>query len=52
MGEISSAHLIYIPGVLLVGIVIGLVLGSRAAADAFAAELRRRAERAKKAGQG
>jgi len=52
MGEISSAHLIYIPGVLLVGIVIGWVLGSRAAADAFAAELRRREERAKKAGQG
>ena len=46
MGEISSAHLIFIPGVLIVGIVIGWVLGARAAQDAFAAELRRREERA------
>ena len=44
----TSAHLIFIPAVLLVGIVIGWVLGSRAARDAFAAELRRREERAKK----
>ena len=44
----TSAHLIFIPAVLLVGIVIGWVLGSRAAQDAFAAELRRRDERAKK----
>ena len=46
--EMTSAHLIFIPAVLLVGIVIGWVLGSRAAQDAFAAELRRRDERAKK----
>jgi hypothetical protein len=44
----TSAHLIFIPAVLLVGIVIGWLLGSRAAQDAFAAELRRRDERAKK----
>jgi hypothetical protein len=44
----TSAHLIFIPAVLLVGIVIGWVLGSRAARDAFAAELRRREERAQK----
>jgi hypothetical protein len=44
----TSAHLIFIPAVLLVGLVIGWVLGSRAARDAFAAELRRREERAKK----
>jgi Tfp pilus assembly protein PilF len=31
----------YIPGVLLLGIVIGWILGSRAAADAYAAQLRR-----------
>jgi hypothetical protein len=37
----TAAHFIYIPGVLLVGIVIGWILGSRAAADAFAAQLRR-----------
>jgi hypothetical protein len=48
MGEITSAHFIFIPGVLLVGIIIGWILGSRSAQDAFAAELRRRDERAKK----
>lgn len=41
----TSSHFIFIPAVLLVGIVIGWVLGSRAARDAFAAELRRREER-------
>ena len=44
----TSAHFILIPAVLLVGVVIGWILGSRAAQDAFAAELRRREERAKK----
>ena len=44
----TSAHLIFSPAVLLVGIVIGWILGSRAAQDAFAAELRRREERAAK----
>ena len=42
----TSAHFIFIPAVLLVGIVIGWVLGSRAAADAYAMELKRREERA------
>jgi len=42
-----ATHFIFIPGVLLVGIVIGWILGSRAAKDAYAAELRKR-ERAKK----
>jgi ABC-type dipeptide/oligopeptide/nickel transport system permease subunit len=42
----SSAHFLFIPGVMLVGIVIGWVLGSRAARDAFAMELKRREERA------
>ncbi len=45
MGEITAAHFIYIPAVLVVGVVIGWILGSRAAADAYAAELRRREER-------
>ena len=44
----TSAHFIFIPAVLLVGIVIGWVLGSRAARDAYAMELRRREERAKR----
>ncbi len=33
----TAAHFLYIPGVLLLGIVIGWILGSRAAADAYAA---------------
>jgi hypothetical protein len=44
----TSAHFIFIPAVLLVGVVIGWILGSRAAEDAFAAELRRREERSAK----
>jgi len=44
----TSAHFIFIPAVLLVGIVIGWILGSRAARDAYAAELRRREERSRK----
>ena len=43
-----STHFIFIPGVLLIGIVIGWVLGSRAARDAYAMELKRREERAKR----
>ena len=38
----TAAHFIYIPGMLLIGIVIGWILGSRAAADAYASELRKR----------
>jgi hypothetical protein len=38
----TAAHFIYIPSVLLIGIVIGWILGSRAAADAYASELRKR----------
>ena len=45
----TAGHFIFIPAVLLVGIVIGWILGSRAARDAYAAELRRREERANKA---
>jgi len=44
----TAGHFIFIPAVLLVGIVVGWVLGSRAARDAYAAELRRREERQKK----
>ena len=43
----TAAHFLYIPGVLLVGIVIGWVLGSRAAADAYAAQLKRQQQRPK-----
>ncbi len=44
--QMSSAHFIFIPSVLLIGVVIGWILGNRAAADAFGAELKRREERA------
>ena len=44
--QMSSAHFIFIPSVLLVGVVIGWILGSRAAADAYGAEIKRRDERA------
>jgi hypothetical protein len=47
-GNMTAAHFIFIPAVLLVGIVIGWILGSRAAQDAFASELRRREERAQR----
>ena len=47
----TAGHFIFIPAVMLVGLVIGWILGSRAAQDAYAAELRRREERlAKKSG--
>ena len=38
IGTPTAGHFIYIPVVLLLGIVIGWVLGSRAAADAMAME--------------
>jgi hypothetical protein len=46
----TAGHFIFIPTVLLIGIVIGWVLGSRAARDAYAAELRRREERSARSG--
>ncbi len=46
MLDMSAGHFIFIPAVLLLGIVVGWILGSRAAADAYAAELKRREERA------
>ena len=47
----TAGHFIFIPAVLLVGIVLGWVMGSRAARDAYAAELRRREEKAARAGR-
>ena len=40
-----AGHFVYIPAILLFGLVAGWILGSRAAADAYAAELRRREDR-------
>jgi hypothetical protein len=49
IGVPTAAHFIFIPGVLLIGVVIGWVLGSRAAQDAYASELRKRENRKPKA---
>ncbi len=45
----TAGHFIYIPVCLLVGIVIGWILGGRAAKDAYLAELRKREARNKQA---
>jgi hypothetical protein len=37
----TAAHFIYIPSILLLGVVLGWILGSRAAADAYASQARR-----------
>jgi hypothetical protein len=41
----TAGHFIFIPSVLLIGVIVGWVLGSRAARDAYAVELKRREER-------
>jgi hypothetical protein len=49
IGVPTASHFIFIPAVLLIGVVIGWVLGSRAAQDAMASELRKRESRKPKA---
>jgi hypothetical protein len=39
---VTAGHFIFIPAVLIVGLAIGWIMGSRAAQDAYAAELRKR----------
>ena len=41
----TSAHFIFIPGVLLVGFVLGFILGGRAARDQQVLDQKRAAER-------
>jgi hypothetical protein len=48
IGMPTAAHFIFIPAVLLIGVVVGWILGSRAAQDAMASELRKREERRNK----
>ena len=45
----TAAHFIYIPSMLLLGVVLGWILGSRAAADAYAAQSRRQERASTKA---
>ena len=42
IGIPNASHFIFIPAVLLIGVVIGWILGSRAAQDALASELKKR----------
>ncbi len=51
MSEMSASHFIFIPAVLVVGVIIGWVLGSRVARDAYAAELRKREAKAARKSQ-
>jgi len=51
-GTPTAGHFIYIPVILLLGVVVGWVLGSRAAADAMAMEQKKRAERAERKASG
>ena len=48
-GVPNASHFIFIPAVLLIGVVIGWILGSRAAQDAYASELRKAEGRRQKA---
>lgn len=43
----TSSHFIFIPAVLLLGVLLGFILGSRAAADRVNLERKREEERAK-----
>ena len=45
VADMPSTHFIFIPAVLFVGIVIGWILGSRAARDAYAVELKKQQAR-------
>ena len=49
IGMPTAGHFIFIPAVLLIGLVLGWILGSRAAQDAYAAELRKAEGRRQKA---
>jgi len=41
----TSSHVLFIPGVMLVGIFIGFILGARAARNQFDLQRKREAER-------
>lgn len=45
-GSISAGHFIYIPLTILIGVVLGFILGGRAARDALAAEQKKAEARA------
>lgn len=45
IGIPTASHFIFIPAVLIIGLVIGWILGSRAAQDAMAMQMRKREEK-------
>ena len=45
LGVPSSAHFIFIPVVLILGVVLGFIMGSKATRDAYALEEKKAAER-------
>ena len=49
LGIPSAAHFIFIPTVLVVGVVLGFIMGAKATRDAFALEEKKAAERAERA---
>jgi hypothetical protein len=49
IGVPPSSHFIYIPVVLILGIVLGFIMGSKATRDAIALEEKKAAERAERA---
>jgi hypothetical protein len=52
MWQMGAGHFLYIPATIVVGIVIGWILGSRAARDAYAVELKKREAAAARAVSG
>ena len=50
--DMPASHFLFIPGVLIIGIVIGWILGSRAARDAYAVELKKQQARQARKGDG
>jgi hypothetical protein len=44
---VTSAHIIFIPGALMIGMFLGFVLGARAARNSYDLERKREAEREK-----
>ena len=49
LGVPSSAHFIFIPVVLILGVVVGFIMGSKATRDAYALEEKKAAERLERA---
>ena len=41
----SSAHFVYIPGILILGLVVGFIWGARLTRESFALEAKRQQER-------